>query len=247
MKKVLILHGGKRKQNTYALLSQIKTHLESLHMEVSILSLYDYDIQDCIGCEACMKRSSCGLNDDTNFILDQIKTADGIVLSSPVYLRQISGRLKSLVDRTCSWFHRPPLAGKPILAVATTNGSGLKDTLAYLQSIGEQWGGMNAGSIGRTIKNHKEPVTLAELNLFLSLLEKPYTYRPSFANLLNFQVQKALAMQVLTQDLPYWTEKGWTTKSYYQKAKMNPFSNGLAKCIGYAMQKGMLKAMSPKK
>ncbi len=246
MKKVVIVHGGKRKQNTYVLLSQIKDHFEALSIHVTILSLYDYHIEDCIGCEACMTRGCCGLKDDTNFILEQIQTADGIVLSSPVYLRQISGRLKSLADRTCSWFHRPPLAGIPILAVATTNGSGLKDTLAYLQSIGEQWGGMNAGSIGRTIKNHKERVTSAELNHFLALLEKPYTYRPSFANLLNFQVQKALAMQVLTQDLAYWTEKGWTNQSYYQAAKLNPFSNGLAKFIGYAMQKGMAKAIPSK-
>ncbi len=239
MKEVLMIHGGRRKQNTYAVLMQVKKILEAADVHVRFVSLHDYVIGDCIGCEECMTGGTCGEHDDIAGLLGEMKRTDGIILSSPVYLRQVSGRMKSFIDRTCCWFHCPPLANKPILAVSTTMGSGLKDTLIYLESVAEQWGAMQAGTIGRDIRTMNHPVEASEVACFLELLNNPKSYKPTLKNLINFQVQKALALHVLTQDKPYWEKRNWTEEDYYQEARISPIKRFIAKRIGRSIQKGM--------
>jgi multimeric flavodoxin WrbA len=41
------------------------------------------------------------------------------ILSSPIYMGGVSGKLKVFIDRTRKWFHRPELIGKPVLFAAT--------------------------------------------------------------------------------------------------------------------------------
>lgn len=239
MKKVLAIHTSKRKMNTYKVLLEIQEQLTKQNIKMEIVSLYDYQILDCIGCERCVITDTCVLKDDIEIIKEKIKEADGLIISSPVYLRQVSGKLKTFVDRTCVWFHRPVLSGKPVLAVSTTKGSGLKSTLSYIQEITEQWGGMEAGKIGRNIRNIETKVETKEVEIFIKLLDKPETYRPTMANLMNFQVQKALANTVLVQDKQYWDENGWNTQSYYSKCKVNPIKNIIPSTVGKIITRAM--------
>lgn len=242
MKKVIALHASKRKMNTYNLLKQIQSILADYDVEVEIISLYDLNIGDCLGCEKCIINDACVYNDDMDLILEKMKAADGIILSSPVYLQQVSGRLKTLIDRTCMWFHRPVLYGKPILSVATTKGSGLKQTLTYLQSVAQQWGAMSVGRIGRTIRNIDKPVTSKELSGFLKLLRAPQSYRPSLDDLITFEIQKALAKYLLGVDTQYWIEKGWNKKAYYFPCKVNGFKRILSGLLGFMVQRGMSRS-----
>ena len=147
--------------------------------------------------------------------MTKLAAADGIIVSSPVYLQQVSGKLKTLIDRTCMWFHRPVLYGKPILCVATTKGSGIGATLAYESSVTLQWGAMPAGQIGRTIRTLHQPITPKELDKFTALLQAPQSYRPPMRALLNFEVQKALAKRLDGLDAAYWKLMGWYTAPYY--------------------------------
>ena len=61
-----------------------------------MVNLGDYEVGDCIGCELCIRKtSSCFQKDDAQTILDKLVTADGVILASPVYLMQITGKLKA--------------------------------------------------------------------------------------------------------------------------------------------------------
>lgn len=225
--------------NTYRLLLQIQQELVKFDVEVEILSLYDFHIQDCLGCEKCIIQDDCVYHDDVELLTDKMKTADGIILSSPVYLQQISGKLKNFIDRTCKWYHRPALYGKPVLCVATTKGSGLKSTLSYLRSVAVQWGAMPVGSIGRTIRDINCPVTKKELSGFIKLLQAPRSYRPPLSSLINFEIQKALAKYLDGLDTRYWTEKGWDKESYYFQCSSNGLKCIVSAMFGTILQRGM--------
>jgi len=58
------------------------------------------DIRPCVACKRCKKAKKCIIDDDFNQIIPLLTSADGIIISSPVYMGSISGQLKCLLDRT---------------------------------------------------------------------------------------------------------------------------------------------------
>lgn len=233
MLKVLAINSSRRKKNTYDIISQVEEILSNKKVEVEIINLFDYDIKTCIGCENCLVKGKCVLNDQVFDIMEKIKSSDGIILTSPVYMENISGMLKTFVDRTCSWFHRPEIYGKPILVISTTKGSGLKFTLKYLKRVVIQWGGFYSGNISRTIRNINSKVVESECENFARhLVMNKEDYKPSLSSLINFQVQKVLSYKLLGLDREYWTKKGWYDKEYYYKCKINIFKRFISIIFG---------------
>jgi len=216
MKQVIAVNGSPRKTSTYKLLLEIADLLEGQQIQVTIINLQDYHIDDCIGCELCIRKTSqCLQKDDSQKILSKLVTYDGVILASPVYVMNITGRLKSLIDKTASWVHRPPMAGKPMLAVATTAGAGLKDVHSYLEKVAIQWGLHPTGRIGRS-QMDQSLVTQAQVRNFVwHLNNPPSAYTASLSQVLQFQVQKALALKILEIDRAYWAERGWDKQMYY--------------------------------
>lgn len=242
MLKVVAINSSNRKMNTYGLILQVKKILNDDNIDVEIVNLFDYDIKTCIGCEHCLIKGSCVLTDQTLEIMDKIKLSDGIILSSPVYMENVSGKLKTFVDRTCSWFHRPEIYGKPVLLISTTKGSGLKSTLKYLERVTIQWGGFNAGKIGRTIRNIDNKIKRDECDNFIKHLNmRKEDYKPSLSSLTNFQVQKVLAYKLGGLDGKYWEEKGWITDIYYFKCRINIFKRLTALALGGFLNKVVKK------
>ncbi|GAA0180316.1 flavodoxin family protein [Clostridium sediminicola] len=238
MIKVLAINSSNRKMNTYGLIVQLKEILQRDNIDVEIINLFNYDIKTCIGCEHCLVKGGCVFKDQAFEIMEKIKSMDGIILTSPVYLENVSGKLKTFIDRTCSWFHRPDIYGKPVLVVSTTKGSGLKPTLKYLKRVVIQWGGFYTGSIGRTIRNIDNEIENSECENFVKHLRKnKENYKPSFSALINFQVQKVLAYKLIGLDSQYWIEKGWNDAPYYFKCKINIFKRFVTTSFGKFLNK----------
>lgn len=206
---------------------------------MSIIELYSKNIKPCLGCEHCILEGSCVLNDDTTQIMNKLINADGIILASPVYLQQVSGQLKTFFDRTCMWYHRPMLTEKPILSVATTKGSGLKKTLSYLESITIQWGAISAGKVGRTIFTQDKHISEKEITNFIKLIEQPKKHRPNLSQLINFEVQKAMALYLNNLDREHWEERTWHEQPYYYATKINPISKYISHRVGKFIQNKM--------
>lgn len=221
-----------------ALLAQNGTQLE-------IVELYQYDIRDCAGCDACVLTDRCPLKDDVPALMEKLASADGVILASPVYLQQVSGKMKTFFDRTCRWYHRPVLAGKPVLCVATTKGSGLKATLSYLKNVAAQWGAVPAGTVGRTIFDLAKPVTPGEIARFSLLLEAPERYAPTLRQLIGFEVQKSLAQYLNGLDSAYWREKQWLDRPYFYPCRVSPLRRAVSGTVGRAMRRGMARGTPP--
>lgn len=220
--KVIAINSSKRKKNTYNLIINLKESLSKHDISVEVVNLFDYDIKPCVGCEHCLTYGGCVIHDDAEFLMNKLKSCDGIILSTPVYLNNLSGTLKTFVDRTCSWFHRPELQGKPILLLASTAGSGLKNTLNYLENIAVQWGTFPTKQIGRKVSTLKYPISDKEYSSFLKHLTIPKNqYKPKLNQLITFQVQRVMAQKLFPIDNKYWSEKAWTDKLYFYDCKVN--------------------------
>ncbi len=127
MKKVIAISSSGRKRNTYRLIESTREMLKEAGIEVEIIHLADIDIKDCRGCDACILTDRCPVKDKVPDVLNQMQAADGIILTSPVYMASVSGQLKRLMDRTCRWYHRPALVGKPVLFINDNDSGWLCD------------------------------------------------------------------------------------------------------------------------
>ncbi|BES65528.1 hypothetical protein SANA_19670 [Gottschalkiaceae bacterium SANA] len=222
MKKVLLINSSYRKKTTFSVLKRIETELISHGIETEWLHLSEYELQPCRGCEVCIMRGTCVIQDSFFEVEQKLKGADGIILSSPVYLRQVSGVLKTMIDRTCSHYHRPILVGKPIFSTVTTNASGAKETLKYLKDITIQWGAIPAGRLAVKLAGVEQAVLEKKIDRFCMLLESPKELdRPNWKRVMDFQVQKVLALQVLLQDRPYWEHEGWDQRDYFYENQLS--------------------------
>ena len=101
MSKIVVLVGSMRKGGNTDLLAQAFTEGASKNNDVEIVSVADYKVNPCIGCNSCFtrKENSCFQNDDMSVIYEKLSTADIVVIASPVYFYGISAQLKAIIDR----------------------------------------------------------------------------------------------------------------------------------------------------
>lgn len=147
MKQVLILHGGARRKNTLALTREIQQQLTRLGpVEFQEIFLYDCKLPPCCGCMQCLYRGAehCPHWPQMQPLLEALDRCDGVILTSPVYVMDVTGTMKTFLDHLAWRFliHRPQ-AGmfcKAGWAVATSAGNGLGRTLGTMQKSLGFWG-----------------------------------------------------------------------------------------------------------
>ncbi|WP_288221784.1 flavodoxin family protein [uncultured Clostridium sp.] len=236
MKKILLINSSSRKKNTYKLLSSIEDILKDKGYETELISLLNFKIDFCKGCEVCILKGKCIVKDEANIIMKKIIESDGLIIGTPVYLNNMSGILKTFIDRTCSWFHRSEVSKKPTLLLASTQGSGIENTLNSMKEVMIQWGVFLGGTISRNGRNFNKPIEEKELLQFIKLIEfQGKDYSPSFKEIYTYNIQRALATNVFPVDKEYWINKGWLDKEYFPNVKLNVvkrvYGDGLYKIL----------------
>ena len=107
MKNVLIITTSLRNgSNSDMLAESFKAGSESSKNKVEVVSLKNKKISFCRGCFACQKLGHCVINDDANEITDKMANADVIVWATPTYYYEMSGQMKTMIDRANSLFSR---------------------------------------------------------------------------------------------------------------------------------------------
>lgn len=66
---------------------------------VEKISLYDKTIGFCKGCFACQKTKRCVIHDDADILAQKMLHADVIVFATPIYYYEMSGQMKTMLDR----------------------------------------------------------------------------------------------------------------------------------------------------
>ena len=102
---ILILSGSPRKGGNTDLLVGAFAKGASQKHHVEVVSVHDYKVNPCMGCNACFKNkaNACVQNDDMSLIYEKMSWADMLMIASPVYFYGLSAQLKAVIDR----FHNP--------------------------------------------------------------------------------------------------------------------------------------------
>lgn len=239
-KTVLMIDGSARRRNTYGVLRQIEQILHTQDIQTEIVNLFDFHINDCIGCEACVRGKNCAFTDDMVVLKQKILESDGVILCSPVYMCSVSSRFKTFADRLNAWIHKPEAAGKPMMFVTTTAATGLKETQKFFNSWAAGLGARNGSFIARTEKRLSYPVRENELSRFLALLGgDAMSYKPSMNEIVLFNVGKVLALKSNGDDRAFWENKGWLDKKFYYSCKMNLFKTAFSGFMLKVLSKAM--------
>jgi len=101
--KVIAFNGSPRLDgNTTILLKKVLSELENAGIETEIIQLGGSKLQGCTACGSCRKSEigRCIITDDIlNECIEKIKSADGVLLGSPVYFSDVTTEMKAFIDR----------------------------------------------------------------------------------------------------------------------------------------------------
>ena len=100
MKKVIVISTSLRQgSNSDMLAEKFIEGAKAAGNEVEKISLVGKSIQFCKGCMACQKLGRCVIKDDVNDIMAKVLKADVICWATPIYYYEMSGQMKTLLDR----------------------------------------------------------------------------------------------------------------------------------------------------
>lgn len=101
MSNIVVLLGSERKNGNTDLLVNAFVEGAEIHNTVEVVSVADYKVNPCIGCNSCFKRENneCFQKDDMRMVYEKLQKADVVVIASPVYFYGISAQLKAIIDR----------------------------------------------------------------------------------------------------------------------------------------------------
>lgn len=105
MMKVIAINGSPRKNwNTDTLLKKALEGAASVGAETEMVYLYDLNFKGCISCMACKFKGGksvgrCAIKDDLKPVLDAVHEADVVILGSPIYWHDVTGELRSFIER----------------------------------------------------------------------------------------------------------------------------------------------------
>lgn len=109
--KVIAVNGSPRKNgNTGLLLKKALEGAASKNAETELIHLYDLNYKGCISCFSCKKKNGksygkCALKDDLFEVFKKVEKADVLILGSPIYFGEITGEMRSFMERLFFQYH----------------------------------------------------------------------------------------------------------------------------------------------
>lgn len=99
---VIAINGSpKAEGNTYQALKLVTDELEKQGISTEIIHIGNKSIRGCLSCGGCAKNKNekCVIDDEVNKAVQKMKSADGIIIGTPVYYAGIAGTMKCFLDR----------------------------------------------------------------------------------------------------------------------------------------------------
>ncbi len=252
--KILILSSSFRKTgNTHRITNLLSRSIQreatrwNVTPEIRSINLSELDLTYCHGCRVCFDRGEtfCPYWKEIAPVKDALEDADFWIMSSPVYVEDVSGVMKVFLERMAHVNHRPEFAGKYAFLV-TTSGSGSSGHAGRtMASTLRAWGvkviGLKdfvAGSLSSEEElAGKYQETLNKIaDKIVDTYQKRKEYKPSFISLIFFAVQQKLWQRNTQNNLDshYWESKGWLEPgvTFYIPHNTNPMILLFARLAG---------------
>lgn len=100
--KTLILNGSPRINGDTVSLIKIVT--KNITGEYKLINAYRCGIMPCVDCRYCWKNNGCAVNDEMQEIYDYIQECDNILIASPIYFSELTGKLLDVGSRLQTYF-----------------------------------------------------------------------------------------------------------------------------------------------
>ena len=175
-RKILIAVGSPRKRgNSSTLAAQVASGARAGGAQVETFYLHGMNIKPCTACDGCRKKAhvDCVIKDDMRILYPKLRSADAIVIASPIYWFTFSAQTKLFIDR---WYglggdEGYALAGKkfalllsyadadPFLSGAVNAIRAFQDALRF---IGAELVGMLYGSASKVGEMKRNKTLMAE-------------------------------------------------------------------------------------
>lgn len=236
---------GSRNQNSFtervteSLLQSLCEKQEKYSYQ--IVSLRDWELAYCQGCAQCFCKGYCNLDQKDGFgkLRALMASADCLVFASPVYAHDVSGVMKTFIDRLAYSAHLLQYAGRLGFTVTTTSSSGAELVSSYLQKIqsalgiknlcnfsyissNDQWDNFLKESAGKIITRLNNTFSFSN-----NLLEEEFEfYKDSNKKLYELHQEDFAISSIPISEIEYWT-KGWPSecRSFQEFAVKNKALN----------------------
>jgi len=83
------------------LINEMKKYING---EVEIVHTYYDNISPCIDCRYCWENDGCAINDEMQGVYELLNEVDNVILASPVYFSELTGKLLSFASRLQCFF-----------------------------------------------------------------------------------------------------------------------------------------------
>ncbi len=252
MKIIAIMGSPKGKGSGYMIVKKIEDRMKTMGgVEFEYLFLKDANLKLCTGCYACLAKGEdkCPLKDDRAAIEQKLLAADGVILSSPMYVLNVSWLMKNFIDRFAYTNHRPRFHRQKVLTVVNMGGDNPKLALLLLRyALG---GSRIVHELGiatppwpqteRAVAKKERAIDAAAKKFYRACLDTSLP-SPTLLGLILFLVRQRIYLEC-RQSLPadYAFYMG---KSYYYETNIHPVKAAAAKAIvGVVVQ--MMKDRGP--
>jgi len=241
MKKVTAFIGSARKAHTYEAVRRFFGHLEAAgDVETEIVLLSDYTLHPCRGCKLCFEKGedACPLGDDRDALIEKLGTSDGVVFATPSYMFQVSGLMKTWIDRLAFAAHRPRFFGKPFTNIVV-QGLPMDARIGkYMNLVGSCLGFTPVKGSRHTAR---EPMTdrdmrnmdkalAAHAKRFRTTLASARLPKPSLQMLIGFRIGRTtmkLELDDRSCDYRYFRGRGWFDSAYYYPVRLGPLKRAV--------------------
>lgn len=223
----LIINGSPRRANTWKITKRVKETLdkqeENTYDEIDLIKL---NLPQCTACYNCFNygEDKCPHNDIIAPIVKKMKECDGLIITSPVYVLNVSGLIKTFFDHLAYCYHRPCFFDKKALIIVTTAGNGHKKVANYMDENLRNMG-YNQRFILSFIHAHdshgylplktKEKIDSTTNKFYKSIKEKKIK-SPSMKALFMYNIWRAMAADnTIEIDSKYWKDNNMTNSEFH--------------------------------
>ena len=134
-RKVLFISSSLRKpSNSEKLAREVEKGVIANNYDTEFITLKDKDIRFCRGCLACQKTQKCVIDDDATVIVEKVREADVLVFATPIYYYEISGSLKTFLDR-CNPLYPGEYRFREVFLVSTSEEDSLTVNARAIEAL----------------------------------------------------------------------------------------------------------------
>jgi multimeric flavodoxin WrbA/putative sterol carrier protein len=133
--------------NTSIMIQMMKPVFAKEGIDLEEICLSEKRIEYCVGCGVCIEKGKCWRQDDHGEIVAKLLAADGVILASPVYFKHVTAQMKTFIDRSLAYGHKPRTTWKPGIAISVSAGMAETATADYLAGLLRTYGAFSVGTL----------------------------------------------------------------------------------------------------